>query len=190
MAQPVSKVMTRKEIEARYGYDGDDAPCVYCGTYYKYNCGSLYGTWLDLTKFYDYDDFIGVCKELHHDERDPELMFQDFMNFPRDLYCESCMGEDIFDKIIEYANLAEQEREAFKDYLDMGHPFDIETFRERLCGEWNSEKEFAEHIVDSCYNLEEMMGSMYHYFDYDAYARDLFIEDFEMSENHYVFRRY
>ena len=55
-------------------------------------------------------------------------------------------------------------------------------------GKWDSEKDFAEHIVDECYNLDNMMGHLASYFDYEAYARDLFIDDYYFS-NGYVFRR-
>jgi antirestriction protein len=55
-------------------------------------------------------------------------------------------------------------------------------------GQWDSEKDFAEHIVDECYNLDDMMGSLASYFDYEAYARDLFIDDYYFTDG-YVFRR-
>ena len=40
-------------------------PAVYVGTYHKYNCGSLFGAWLDLTTFASYEDFCEVCRFLH-----------------------------------------------------------------------------------------------------------------------------
>lgn len=52
----------------------EEHPAVYIGTYRKYNEGSLFGVWLDITKFEDYDEFISVCKFIHRDETDPELM--------------------------------------------------------------------------------------------------------------------
>ena len=51
---------------------------VYVGTYNKYNEGSLFGKWLDMSDYDSYDDFIAACKELHKDEDEPEFMFQDF----------------------------------------------------------------------------------------------------------------
>lgn len=52
----------------------DGEPSVYCGTYGKYNDGSLCGLWIDLSSFDDYDEFINFCKAIHADEEDPELM--------------------------------------------------------------------------------------------------------------------
>jgi len=181
------EVLTRAEIKSMYGSGLDGNPSVYCGTYRKYNEGSLFGLWLDLTKFADYDEFIDVCRQLHADEEDPELMFQDYECFPRSLYCESCMGEDTFDKIIEYANLSEDEQEAFDEYLCF-HDFDIELFQERYCGKWDSKEDFAQHIIEECYDLDRMMGDMACYFDYEAFARDLFIDDYDMGDDGHVFR--
>lgn len=186
--QPMAEVMTLQEILDAYGSELDGNPSVYCGTYRKYNEGSIFGAWLDISKFSDYDEFIDVCRQLHADEEDPELMFQDYEGFPSSLYCESCMGEDTFDKILEYAKLDDKEQEAFDDYLDLGHDFDIERFREAYCGNWDSEEDFAQDIIDSCYDIEKTMGSLSSYFDYEAFARDLFMCDYQMGANNNVFR--
>ena len=38
---------------------------VYVGTYNKYNSGSLFGKWLDLSDYSDKDEFMEACRELH-----------------------------------------------------------------------------------------------------------------------------
>ena len=186
--QAMAEVLTLQEILDAYGSELDGSPSIYCGTYRKYNEGSIFGAWLDIAKFSDYDEFIDVCRQLHADEEDPELMFQDYECYPSSLYCESCMGEDIFNKILEYAELNDDDKEAFDDYLDLGHDFNVARFREAYCGHWSSEKDFAIDIIDSCYDIERQMGSLASYFDYDAFARDLFMYDYEMGENNHVFR--
>ena len=45
-----------------------DQPAIYCGTYGKYNNGSLDGAWLDLEAFDSYDEFLEICALLHDDE--------------------------------------------------------------------------------------------------------------------------
>ncbi len=186
--EPTAEVMTRTEILDMYGSSLDGSPSIYCGTYHKYNEGSLYGAWLDIAKFNDYYEFMDVCRQLHADEEDPELMFQDFECFPDELYSESCMDKDEFDKILEYAELDDDEKEAFDDYLELGHEFNIEEFRELNQGKWDSEEDFARNIIDECYNIERMMGDLANYFDYSAFAEDLFRWDYEMGEHNYVFR--
>lgn len=54
-----------------------NAARIYVGTYGKYNDGSLYGEWLELSEFYDMDDFMFRCAEIHSDEEEPEYMFLD-----------------------------------------------------------------------------------------------------------------
>lgn len=51
---------------------------LYCGTYKKYNEGSLFGAWMDLDDYEDAEEFTKACLEIHKDEKDPELMFQDY----------------------------------------------------------------------------------------------------------------
>ena len=186
--QQVAEVMTKEEILNAYGSDLDGQPSVYCGTYRKYNEGSLFGAWLDISKFSDYDEFIQVCRWLHADEEDPELMFQDYECFPSALYCESCMGEDTFNMILEYAELDDDDREAVDDWMDLGHDFDMKKFREAYQGHYASEEDFAENIVDDCYDIKKALGNLSSYFDYKAFARDLFMYDYEMGNNNYVFR--
>ena len=143
----------------------DGEPSVYCGTYGKYNDGSLCGLWIDLSSFDDYDEFINFCKAIHADEEDPELMFQDFEGFSRQWYGESGFDEDYME---------------FHDELD--------SFEEAYCGQWYSEEDFARHIVDECYDLERTMGNLSNYFDYEAFGRDLFMYDYSMGANGNVFR--
>ncbi|EJN4353388.1 antirestriction protein ArdA [Escherichia coli] len=65
------------------------APAVYVGTWRKYNGGSIAGRWFDLTSFDDERGFFEACRELHQDEADPELMFQDYEAYARDLFLDS-----------------------------------------------------------------------------------------------------
>lgn len=166
----------------------DDKPAVYCGTYKKYNEGNLEGAWLDLSTFDNYDEFLEICALLHDDEKDPEFMFQDYQNFPYDWYCESCPGKETFDKIIEYCKLSEDEREIVDAYMrDCGDKYcTVSEVLEFYCGEFDSKEAFAEHIVSECYNLDSMMGNLSSYFDYERYARDLFMTDYVFCDG-YVF---
>ena len=165
----------------------DGEPSVYCGTYGKYNDGSLCGLWVDISSFDDYDDFIRFCKAIHADEEDPELMFQDFEGFPRQWYSESGMDEDDFDHIKEYCELCDKyDLDAVDDYMEFHD--ELDSFEEAYCGNWDSEEDFARHIVEECYDLDRIMGNLSNYFDYEAFARDLFMYDYSMGTNNNVFR--
>ncbi len=164
----------------------DGTPSVYVGTYGKYNNGSLRGLWIDLSTFDDYDDFINFCEALHADETAPELMAQDFEGFPREYYNEGFITREDFGNIKEYTELCEKYgAEAVADYLEIKDT--IDGFEDAYCGCWDSEADFARNIVEECYDLEKTMGNLSCYFDYDAFARDLFMCDYYMGSNGYVF---
>ncbi len=167
--------------------DCDGEPSVYVGTYGKYNDGSLCGLWIDLSTFDDYDEFINFCQAIHADEEDPELMAQDFECFPRQWYNEGFITEEDFDHIKEYTEMCEKHSaEAVDDYLEFHD--DLDDFEEAYCGEWDSEEDFARHIVEECYNLEKTMGDLARFFDYEAFGRELFMFDYTMGANGHVFR--
>ena len=167
--------------------DCDGNPSVYVGSWSKYNNSDLTGLWLDLTTFDDFEDFINFCKAIHADEEDPELMAQDYECFPRQWYNEGFMSEEDFDHIKEYTEMCDKHSvEAVDDYMELHD--DLDNFEEAYCGEWDSEEDFARHIVDECYDLERTMGNLSQYFDYEAFARELFMYDYTMGANNNVFR--
>lgn len=124
------------------------SPRIYVGTYAKYTSGSIAGKWLDLEDYSDRDEFLEACAELHKDESDPELMFQDYEGFPAAWYSESSAPPDI---LWEWIGLDESERAAFAVYADhMGGDVDIDGFRDAYQGCWTSEADFAQHMAEEC----------------------------------------
>ena len=167
-------------------------PAVFCCTYHKYNEGRSLtgGMWLDLSSFSCHDDFMAACRWLHRDESDPEYAYLDFENFPEQLYSESSLDEATFERIQEFAELDEDEQEAFKAFLDVTCDSDasFDDFRERYCGKWDSEREFAEHLCDELDMFHNVPESVSRFFSYDAFARELFLSDYDMSDDGHVFR--
>ena len=136
---------------------------VYVGTYNKYNNGSLFGKWLDLSDYSDKDEFMEACRELHKDDQDLEFMFQDYENIPEALISESWLSEKFFEE----------------DADDL-----ISLFEDEYQAEYKDDEDYAYEIVEQCYDLPEFAKT---YFDYSAFARDLFITDYWM-DNGFVFR--
>ena len=99
----------------------NDHPKVYVGTYAKYNSGSLEGKWVDLTDFDCKEDFIDYCNELHSDEDDPELMFQDCENVPDAYYSESDISEDLWEYM---EKVKDYDKEIVDAILDDGYTLD------------------------------------------------------------------
>ncbi len=167
---------------------------VYVGTYHKYACGSIEGKWLDMSDYADKGEFIQACKELHKDEADPELMFQDWENIPDGLISESSISEKFFELRDETENFSETEAGAFYVWLNNGcydisdyDAYDlVQKFEDEYQGEYDSEKDFAEQLFEDCY-ASEIPDFAVRYFDYDAFARDLFMGDYRY-DNGFVFR--
>ena len=174
--------------EHSYDYETGN-PAVYCGTYGKYNEGSLFGQWLDLSTFSDADEFFTYCQALHADEPDPELMMQDYENFPREMYDE-CMGAQQFESIKEYFELCERyDRDAVDAYANIFGCNDFDNFDDKYVGHWDSEEDFAEHIVWECYDLRNVPELVKYHIDYEAIARELFMCDYNYEDG-YVFNNY
>lgn len=177
---------------------------VYCGTYRKYNEGSLYGMWIDIELCDDADEFFEVCRKLHDDERDPELMFQDFQGFPSCWYSE-CMGEETINKIIEYAQMSDSDKEMLEDYAEINggdiDDYDLERVRDKCVAsgfdtlqEWSDLK--ADEMIDDYESMCEhdyflkaampIVDDMRRYFNYDSYYRDI-KDNYSIGSNGYIF---
>ena len=143
-------------------------PRIYVGTYAKYNNGSIQGEWLDLDDYNDKDDFIEACLELHDDEEDPELMFQDWENIPDAFISESSIDPDFW----EYMN-SDHDEDAKAAYLACFGEWDESDFEERYRGQYDSFTDLAEQLLDETGELEAIPKRLRYYFDYESYGRDL-----------------
>lgn len=180
----------KEAIKAHEKTNGSESPSLYCGTYGKYNSCNLRGMWVDLSTFDYYEDFENFCLAIHADEEDPELMYQDYENMPRYLYHES-MGEEGFNKIAEYCELCDDYSvSAVDDFLEWSSSEDLDRMHDAYVGVYDSEEDFAEELVSDCYDLDNMMGSLACYFDYEKFARDLFMCDYYFGSHGTVFRAF
>ena len=180
----------KEELKNHEQTNGSDSPALYCGTYGKYNSGNLRGIWVDISTFDDYEDFVNFCYAIHADERDPEIMYQDFENMPDSLYHES-MGEKGFNKIAEYCELCDEYSvEAVDDFLEWDSTEDLDNMHDAYVGVYDSREDFAREIVSDCYDIENIMGNLSCYFDYEAFARDLFMGDYYFGSHGTVLRTF
>ena len=180
----------KEELKNHEQTNGSDSPALYCGTYGKYNSGNLSGIWVDISTFDDYEDFVNFCLAIHADEEDPELMYQDFENMPDSLYHES-MGEKEFNKIAEYCELCDEYSvEAVEDFLEWDSTEDLDNMHDAYVGVYDSREDFAREIVSDCYDIENIMGNLACYFDYEEFARDLFMGDYYFGSHGTVLRTF
>jgi len=165
---------------------------IYVGTYAKYNDGSIFGEWLKLADYSDIEEFYQACAELHADEDDPEYMFQDYEYIPASLISESWLSEKFFEMRDALGELDDNEKEPFSIWCNNGH-YDLAqedcfalmaSFRDEYVGEYRNDEDFAMELIEERDDLSDFARS---YFDYEAYARDIFCVEY-WSEDGYVFR--
>lgn len=157
---------------------------IYVGTYAKYNAGSLFGKWFNLSDFTDKDEFMEACKKLHKDEDDPEFMFQDRENIPEELVSESWISEKFFELRDKVEDMDATEQEAFSIWLDYesrdlskDDADDlVKKFKDDYIGKYDEEEDYAREVVEQCYEVSDFVLN---YFDYAAFARDLFNGDYK-----------
>ena len=114
---------------------------IYVTTFSKYNSGSAQGSYIDPEDYYDRDDFLEACKELHKDEESPEFMFTDFPEIGG-LITESSIDSKLWD-ILE---LSPHEREIVAVYCSVYSIKEksIERILGSFEGTFDSHTDFAE----------------------------------------------
>ncbi len=166
-----------------------DSPRLYVGTYAKYNSGSIDGAWLDLDDYADREDFLRACAELHKDESDPELMFQDFENFPREWYSESSAPPD---ELWAWIDLSDDDKTMLAAWIELGacSDPDIDNAREAFYGAYDSEKDFAQTYAEDIGAINANVSWPYSCIDWDQATRELMM-DFSSIDHEgktYIFR--
>lgn len=164
-------------------------PCVYCGTRANYLHGDTYGAWIDISTFYDYDEYCNFCLAIHADEIDPELMFQSCACLPAIWHSETLMSRETFDRIKHYREMCDYyDNEVLNFYVANFDDPCFAKFDDRYEGYYGSELGYAMHIADDCYDIESALGPLAAYFDYKAFARALFLTDYSEINGH-IFNR-
>lgn len=164
---------------------------IYVGTYSKYNNGSIYGAWLKLEEYSNYEELIKAMRELHKDEDDPEFMIQDYecSEIIKDLglISECHISEDIYEvmEAIENSCFDEEVIEAY--YYCIGGSNNIQEILEKVsesyCGQYRCHINFTEQLIEDTGNLSSNIPAYIH-IDWERTARDIMM-DYASHNNHY-----
>jgi len=155
----------------------------YVSTYAKYNNGSLAGQWVDLTDFTDYETFIEYCLELHSDESNPELMFQD-LEGPKGLYSESDLSE-----VYDYLDALDRsgiDADAFQAGYSLSIPLD--SIADAYYGQYRNDSDFAYEYADQLGLIPDNVWPR-NCIDWHQAARELMC-DFIEENGHYFYSHY
>lgn len=158
-------------------------PALYVGTYAKYNNGNLTGDWLVLSDYLDQNEFEAACLELHQDEQDPEIMFQDCEAIPNQWYFESGLHSDLFD----FVRLPLHERLAALEFFnEIALDGVMSDFQDSFVGQYSSWGDFVNEQLDESGIMESIPEPARPYFDYETYSKDLRLK-FKMTDSGFVF---
>lgn len=171
-----------------------DTPRVYLACLACYNEGTHNGRWEDAN---DADTLVEAIEFIQTNcgHVDNDWAIHDFEGFgPVNI------GEN--PNLVDLAALArniEEHGEAFAIYVShVGADWDdVSGFEDAYCGEWDSERAYAENLADDiglfssqscrCCGTQTDTSTIENYFDWDAWTRDLFLTDNYMVDGH-VFR--
>ena len=165
---------------------------IYVGTYNKYNCGSLFGKWLDLSDYSTIEEFYEEIRKLHKDEEDPEFMFQDYecpdLFNQMGLISECHLSDNIY-QVMEAIDNSCCDIDVIEAYSSaVGcHNEDIEDIIEKIeesyQGKYNSDCDFVQQLLEDCGDIPENLPSYIH-IDWERTAYDIMM-DYSTSDNHY-----
>lgn len=139
-----------------------------------YNAGRIVGRWVNVSEM-SIDDLWNAINEvlvLSKEEVAEEWEIADYDGF----YGLEPISPE---KIIETAQALTEHGEAYAIYAEHVGECDatVKGFEESYSGTWDSFKDYATELFDECY-LHEVPESIRFYIDYDAFARDLEINDY------------
>ena len=146
-----------------------ETPRVYVVDLASYNRGKTKGAWFDVGP----DLEAQVAKKLGDPD---EIAIHDIEGFHG-----MKIGEyESLDDVIEKAEVIEEFGPAYAAYSDMvGEKYATSSgFSDAYQGEYDSEEAFAEELIDSTGQMDDIPEWARPYFDMERYARDLFMGDY------------
>lgn len=156
-----------------------DTPQIYVACLAAYNSGILHGEWIDATQ-----DVSTIYNEIYEMlakspiEDAEEFAIHDFEGFGG-----AQIGEyDSINDVAELASFIMKQGELGAELFSYYSIEDAERMlEENYHGAYDSEVDFARALFDDCYS-NAIPEDLLFYFDYEAFARDLFISDYFSAE--------
>lgn len=178
---------------------------IYVASLTDYNNGILHGTWL---AFVDYTDINEVYEAINlmlegspttkkwPDISAEEWAIHDYEGWAGIEFSENESIKDLWEVYENLQGLENNESEAFSIYygnMSASENIDentLDNFRAAYQGEFDSDADFAEYLLEETGGLDAIPENLRYYFDYEKYARDLFMGgDYWTHEGH-VFSNY
>lgn len=177
---------------------------IYVASLSDYNAGILHGVWLDFNNFDHITDLWKAVKEMlaaSPDAKDTgrpveEWAIHDYEGWLGFSLSEYEDLESLWDAYTILSEvLKEYDAEAVYAYIKFyeGSLDEVDRlfkcgFEDAYVGHYDSKEDFAMELADDSGMLAGVPEDFIHYFDYSAFARDLFLTDYYMSDSGHVFR--
>ena len=149
-------------------------PRIYVACLAAYNSGQLHGAWIDADQ--SADAIHGEIRAMLASSPIPgaeEWAIHDYEDFGGIQLSEY---EDI-DRVAEIAALLVEHGDAFAAWYSYDPPADVSDFQDAYRGEYDSEEAYAEEYIGDTGMLDSIPENLRYYFDYERFARDLFMSD-------------
>lgn len=163
---------------------------IYVASLSDYNAGRLVGDWIDC----DGKDASELQEEIDNIlAKSQEDIAEEWAIHDHEGFGQLISEYSSADTVAEIVEVLEgiDEPQALIEYADHVGEDDIreaaQAFEDRYHGQWDSERAYAEEYVDSTGMLDEIPENLRHYFDYEAFTRDLFMDGYFMTGSGYVF---
>lgn len=167
-----------------------DTPQIYVACLASYNNAILHGEWIDATQ--SESDIVAEIYEML--ENSPiagaeEFALHDYEGFG-DIHIDEYTA---IQTIVEYASFIQQHGRIGMALLSDYEISEAESMMDDCYqGSFDSEVDFAWQLFDECYT-HQIPEHLRYYFDCEAFARDLFINDYcsvDVDGETHVFSRY
>lgn len=151
-------------------------------TYKKINSGYPFFASLDLDNFSSESELISHMKSHHKDEVSPEFFFECNSHAYSDFVSENSIDWDGIERVRSL--LKNYPLDSIKAFIAINGVNLIDEMEAVYEGEYVSKTEFAMEYGECIDLLKGIDKSVSMYFDWDAYARDIFIDKFRYHNGH------
>lgn len=155
-------------------------------TYAKYNSGVLCIKTINPANYETETAFYARCKEIHADESSPEFLFESPNGLPSEIVDGYGLNWALMNELVRHEKNGYGK--AFISFLKLKGVCSAEYFEESFIGEAETQVSALEIITNMDALLEPLPADLRGYFDFDAYARDLFLDEYDLFEG-FVFRK-
>ena len=176
---------------------------IYVASLADYNAGILHGTWIDFDHLSSIDDIlpaIFAMLDASPTAKESDLPAEEWAIHDYEGWCGFeidghgypaglWLAYEVLSEMCENyspAAIHDYAEWAGKGIYDIDDHFKDE-FEDAYCGQYDDEEAFAESYIEDTGTLSTIPEWARAYFDYEAFARDLFMTDYFMTDDGHVF---